>query len=559
MALEWWQEATAYQIYPRSFQDSNGDGIGDLPGIISRVDYLDYLGIDMVWLSPIFASPNADYGYDVSNYRQIMSEFGTMEDFEELRDELHARDIRLILDMVVNHTSSEHEWFKKSRQDPEGPYGDFYHWRSGKRNSPPNNWEAFFGGPAWEWDEQRREYYLHLFHPDQPDLNWSNPRVREEIFAVMKFWLEKGVDGFRLDVINLLSKNFDYDTGNIDSSGELIDCTPYVANGSDLQEYLGEMKAQVFDNYNMVAIGEVVDTDEKEAQELVAGGESPLDMLLHFEHVTLDQEESKWQPKSFSLVEFKEVIDRWYRSLYRNGWNAYYLTSHDQPRAINRFADPDNYWYRSATMLAALLMTLPGTPFIYQGDEIGMTNLDFAGVEEVRDVESLNLLEKMTSAGSSTEEILQLIGQRGRDNSRSPMQWNSQAQAGFTTGEPWIKVNENFNQINVARQRGKADSILEFYRRLNRLRDEFPVLKDGFFLQSIADDEDLFVYWRRNQTTTLLILLNFSAEQQRFLDDEFSHKLQFILGNVLSKEEHPEQEFPALSPYEARIYRQTGR
>lgn len=563
MSLDWWQEATAYQIYPRSFQDSNGDGIGDIRGIISRVDYLDYLGIDMVWLSPIFASPNADYGYDVSNYRKIMSEFGTMEDFEELRDELHSRDIRLILDMVVNHTSSEHEWFKKSREDPDGPYGDFYHWHPGKNNEPPNKWGAFFGGAAWEWDEKRQEYYLHLFHPAQPDLNWSNFKVRENVYDIMNFWLEKGVDGFRLDVINLLSKNFP-ETGtdsadNGGANGELVDCTPFVANGPRLQEYLAEMKSEVFDNFDMVAIGEVIATDDREAKKLVTGSEAPLDMLLHFEHVKLDQNENKWQPRSFSLVEFKEVIDRWYRSLYKGGWNAYYLTSHDQPRAVNRFGDAENFWYRSATMLAAMLLTLPGTPFIYQGDEIGMTNLDFTDPAEIKDIEAINFYEKMISQGHNPEDILQLIGQRSRDNSRSPMQWNDSNNAGFTDGEPWIKLNDNYEQVNAAQQRNVRGSILEFYRRLIRLRDEYSVLKDGFFLQSIAEDEDLFVYWRRNSETTLLILINFSAEEQEFLHDEFSHNLEFIVSNVLSNKEHPRQKFPALNPYEARIYKQLGR
>ncbi len=556
----WWQDAVFYQIYPRSFQDSNGDGIGDLPGIISRVDYLDYLGVDVLWLSPVFASPNEDYGYDVSDYRRINAEYGTKEDLNELLEILHSRDMKLVLDMVVNHTSSEHRWFKESCSDPDGPRGDFYHWHPGSEGgeAPPNRWGAFFGGSAWRWNEERGEYYLHLFAPHQPDLNWENPRVREEVYDIMDHWLNRGVDGFRLDVINLISKPTQYPGGREIPGKDFTDCTPHVVGGPRLEEFLGEMRKKVFDNYDMVAVGEVVAVDHNQAPGLVCGSEAPLDMLLHFEHVSLDQGEDKWDVKPFSLAEFKTVLDKWYRSLYPEGWNAFYLTSHDQSRAVSRFGDEGKYRERSAKMLGAVLLTLPGTPFIYQGDEIGMTNVEFTAEDELKDIEAKNYFQNRIDAGEDPEKVLDILSKRSRDNSRTPMQWSSEEGAGFTESNPWIKIGASFPEVNVADQKGREGSALEFYRRMIDLRQKYPVLKRGFFLQSVADDEDLFVYWRRSSSTTLLILANFSAEEQEFMHDEFIHSLDFILSNVIKKDEHPEKSFPPLRPYEARIYEQTG-
>lgn len=549
--MEWWKEGILYQIYPKSFKDSTGNGVGDLPGIISQVDYLDYLGIDMVWLSPIFASPDFDNGYDISNYRKIKPEFGDMADFHTLMEELHRRDIRLILDMVVNHTSSQHKWFQKSRENSRGPFADFYHWETDK----PNDWESFFGGPTWSFDEAREEYYLHLFHEEQPDLNWENPRVRQEVYEIMKFWLDKGVDGFRLDVINLLSKAEGYPEGEKKSSG-YTDGSPYFVNGPKLTDYLKEMNQEVFKNYDMVKIGEVIGGEPQYYKSLIADTEKALDLLIHFDHVSLDQRKDKWTGKEFSLVSFKQVIEKWLRTLAPEGWNAFYLENHDQPRSVERFAKGGKYRERSAKMLATMLLTLPVTPFIYQGQEIGMTNLNFTDISEVVDVESRNFYNSFIENGGDPQEALELISTRGRDNGRSPMQWNSSRGAGFTSGTPWLKLNDNYQEVNVDQEKEKENSVLQYYRDLISFRKNNPALIRGYFMQSAADDEDIFAYWRKGKDRTFLVVLNFSNTIQVFLDDHYSKNLEFIMSNVMVKEDHASDKIPPLAPYEARIYSQ---
>lgn len=553
---KWWKEGVLYQIYPKSFQDSNGDGIGDIPGIISRLDHLDYMGIDMLWLSPIFVSPDADNGYDISDYYQIRPEFGSAEDFQELLSELHRREIRLILDMVVNHTSDEHSWFQKSRQDPAGPYGDFYHWQSSSSGRPPSNWGSFFGGSAWAWDEIREEYYLHLFHEKQPDLNWENPQLRREIYKMMRHWLDKGVDGFRLDVINLLDKTDDYPDGQVRPGQQYGDGTPYFANGPRLDRYLAEMKKEVFNNYEMVAIGETIATNPETAKRYVGSADHPLDMLIHFEHMQVDQGQSKWEQSSFALPEFKEIITTWDAAIRPRGWNAFYLNNHDQPRAVSRFGEPHAYHPESATMLATLMLTLPATPFIYQGEEIGMTNYNFTDIAEVEDIESQNYYREAREQGAKPADILEKISEVGRDNSRTPVQWSDKPNAGFSQAEPWLSVNPNYSEINVAQQKQEPASILRYYRRLIELRKQHPVLITGSFEQVAPKDEDIFAYWRRNKDETLLILLNFSAEEQQFLADSYSEFLEYINGNYKERVDHPEEGLPPLKPYEARIYKQ---
>ncbi|MGM0420100.1 MAG: glycoside hydrolase family 13 protein [Bacillota bacterium] len=553
---KWWKEGVLYQIYPKSFQDSNGDGIGDIPGIISRLDYLEYLGVDMLWLSPIFVSPDADNGYDISDYYQIRPEFGSLEDFQQLLTELHRREIRLILDMVVNHTSDEHSWFQKSRRDPAGPFGDFYHWQSGSPDRSPSNWGSFFGGSAWAWDGLREEYYLHLFHKKQPDLNWENPQLRQEIYKMMRHWLDKGVDGFRLDVINLLDKTDDYPDGQVRSGQQYGDGTPYFANGPRLDGYLAEMKREVFDNYEMVAIGETIATSPETAKRYVGSADRPLDMLIHFEHVQVDQGTSKWDQIGFDLSEFKKIITNWDAAIRPEGWNAFYLNNHDQPRAVSRFGDPQAHHYESATTLATLTLTLPATPFIYQGEEIGMTNYNFTDIDEIRDVESQNYYREAREQGLKSADILGKISEVGRDNSRTPMQWSDKPDAGFSQAEPWLRVNSNYLEINVTEQKQDPESILNYYKKIMELREQHPALISGTFEQVAPEDEEIFAYWRRDRDETFLILLNFSVEKQQFLADSYSEYLEYITGNYKERADHPADVLPPLEPYEARIYKQ---
>ena len=553
----WWKDGIIYQIYPKSFQDSNGDGIGDIPGIISRLDYLDYLGIDMLWISPIYESPDADNGYDISDYYKIRPEFGSDQDFEELLIELHRRDIRLILDMVVNHTSDEHEWFQKSRKDPAGPYGDFYHWQPGNNGELPSNWGSFFGGPAWTWDEIRQEYYLHLFHEKQPDLNWKNPEVRQEIYKMMRHWLDRGVDGFRLDVINLLDKADGYPDGQIKDGQKYGNGVPYFSNGDRLDDYLAEMNNEVFRHYDMVTIGETIATDASQAKTFISSENHPLDMLIHFEHMSVDHGDGKWDKAEFDLVEFKNIIDDWDKEIRPEGWNAFYLNNHDQPRAVSRFGDDENYHYQSATMLATMLLTLPATPFVYQGEEIGMTNYNFQDFNELRDIESINYY-KSKEEENKEKAALKRISEIGRDNARTPVQWSRELNAGFSEGKPWIKVNPNYQAINLNQQRDDEDSILNYYRALIEFRRNNQALISGSFEQIAADDEEIFAYWRRLDGVSYLVLLNFSNKEQSFLADSFCSILTYINGNYFEKKEHPDNSLPNLEPYEARIYRQSN-
>ena len=553
----WWKDGIIYQIYPKSFQDSNGDGIGDIPGIISRLDYLDYLGIDMLWISPIYESPDAENGYYMSDYYKIRPEFGSDQDFEELLIELHRRDIRLILDMVVNHTSDEHEWFQKSRKDPAGPYGDFYHWQPGNNGELPSNWGSFFGGPAWTWDEIRQEYYLHLFHKKQPDLNWENPEVRQEIYKMMRHWLDRGVDGFRLDVINLLDKADGYPDGQVKDGQKYGDGVPYFTNGDRLDDYLAEMNNEVFRHYDMVTIGETIATDASQAKTFISSENHPLDMLIHFEHMSVDHGDGKWDKAEFDLVEFKNIIDNWDKEIRPEGWNAFYLNNHDQPRAVSRFGDDENYHYQSATMLATMLLTLPATPFVYQGEEIGMTNYNFQDFNELRDIESINYY-KSKEEENKEKAALKRISEIGRDNARTPVQWSRELNAGFSEGKPWIKVNPNYQAINLNQQRDDEDSILNYYRALIEFRRNNQALISGSFEQIAADDEEIFAYWRRLDGVSYLVLLNFSNKEQSFLADSFCSILSYVNGNYFEEKEHPDNSLPDLKPYEARIYRQSN-
>ncbi|MDZ7731130.1 MAG: alpha-glucosidase [Natrialbaceae archaeon] len=507
MDRPWWQEAVVYQIYPRSFNDSNGDGIGDLPGIRERVPYLNDLGVDAVWLSPIYESPMADHGYDVANYRSIHPDYGTMDDFEALRDTLGDHDIRLILDMVVNHTSDEHDWFERSR-NREDPYTDFYHWQDSD-DGPPNNWESVFGGSAWSYDETRGEYYLHLFDEKQPDLNWRNPQVRDAVVETMNWWLDRGVDGYRLDVINLLSKTEGLPDG-VDNTLQIG--VEHFWDGPELDEYLAELYERVFAERDVVAIGEMPGIGSARGLEFTENGD-PLSMLIAFDHVVLDWGPGgRWDPTSVNPGSFQRALMAWQDAIDDRAWTALYLENHDQPRAVSRFGDDSRYHYESATALATVITTLRGSPFIYQGQEIGMTNSSFPDPAVLEDVESRNYVAESLEEGASYEDIRPAIEAQSRDNARTPMQWDDSEQAGFTTGEPWLPVTPNYTDINVEAARANEDSIWHYYRSLIELRSERAALVTGSVEPVEPRPDAVFAYRRVSATDELLIATNLTDE-----------------------------------------------
>ena len=483
----WWKEAVVYQIYPKSFSDADGDGFGDLPGVIDRLDHLERLGVDCVWLNPVYQSPQRDNGYDVSDYRAIYPEFGTMDDWDRLLEELHARDIRLVMDMVPNHTSSDHEWFQRSRSEPDGEYGDYYIWRDGDPDEPPNNWESFFGGSAWEYDDEREAWYLHLYDVSQPDLNWRNPDVRDAMADTMNWWLEKGVDGFRLDVVNLLSKAEGLPDG--DPSNDWTGSEHFV-NGPRIFEYLDEIHENVFAGTDAVAIGEMPNLDLDHARRYTAP-DGPLDLVFHFEHVGLDfGERGRWDVGDWDLLDLKETLDRWQDGL---DWNSLFFENHDQPRSVSRFGDDERYRYESATALATILLTLRGTPFVYQGQEIGMTNGTFESLDDVADVDTVRNVRELIADGvyGGDGEVRHVVEARSRDNARTPIQWTDGRHAGFTDGDPWLPVNDDYERVNAARERERTPSVLSYYRTLIDVRGDTEPLQYGSYELHYPDDEQL--------------------------------------------------------------------
>ena len=549
----WWQEAVVYQIYPRSFNDSDGDGIGDLRGIIDQVEYIEALGIDAVWLSPIYRSPQYDNGYDVADYRAIDPLFGSMDTFDELQETLHDRDIRLIMDMVVNHSSSEHAWFEASRTDPDGPFGDFYVWREGDPDQPPNNWESAFGGPAWTYDDIRGAWYLHLFDVHQPDLNWENPEVRSAIIEVMGWWFEKGLDGYRMDAVNLLSKSEGLPDG--DPNGEWVGQEHFI-NGPRLLEFLRMMSDEVFEGTDTMIVGEMPQLDVAEAHAFI--GDGPFDLVFPFEHVDLDfGPGGRWDVRPIELSELKAVFDKWQRAMADSGWNTLFFENHDQPRSVSRFGDATRYRYESATALATILLGLRGTPFIYQGQEIGMTNRTFPSLQSVHDVDTIRNVQAKLDTGeiSSYEEIRPVIEHRSRDNSRTPFQWDDSHAAGFTTGDPWIAVNPNYPEINVASEEERDASILDYYRELIALRSADQTLIDGQYELLAPAHEALYLFTRTTGTDQRLVAINLSGEMETIVLEQLQEDAEVLIGNYdASAAGGPEL---SLAPYEARIYRQS--
>ncbi|MCI9597970.1 MAG: alpha-glucosidase [Firmicutes bacterium] len=545
----WWKEAVVYQIYPRSFMDSNGDGIGDLRGIISRLDYLKKLGIDVIWMSPVYQSPNDDNGYDISDYQAIMEEFGTMEDFDQLLSRAHERGLKIVMDLVVNHTSDEHRWFVESRKGKGEPYGDYYIWRDGKEDgSAPNNWGSCFGGSAWQYDEERGQYYLHLFSKKQPDLNWDNPQVRKEVFDMMNWWCEKGIDGFRMDVISMISKTEQMPDGEV---REIYgDFAPYCVHGPNVHQYLWEMNQEVLSKYDLMTVGETAGVTPEQAC-LYAGEDThELNTVFHFEHVDNPGMYGKWNADQLPLTKLKAILSRWQTELCGKAWNSLYWDNHDQPRAVSRFGNDDPAWRElSAKMLATCLHMMQGTPYIYQGEELGMTNYPFQGPKDFHDIESIQAYEEWCGSGRvSHEAFWPCITKVSRDNARTPMQWDDTEQAGFTTGTPWMPVNPNYREINAKAALEDPDSVFYYYQKLISLRKEYPVIVHGTYQLLLADSEELFVYERAFGAEKLLVACSFVDKETEFqVPEEFAEGKRLI-----SNYKEPGRD-GKLRPYEAFV------
>ncbi|UTR06916.1 alpha,alpha-phosphotrehalase [Alkalihalobacillus sp. LMS6] len=509
----WWNKSTVYQIYPKSFNDTTGSGLGDIQGVIQKLDYLKDLGIDIIWLQPFYKSPQRDNGYDVADYKSVNPDYGTMEDIDQLITELKARDMHLMIDIVINHSSTEHKWFQEAIQSKDNSYRDYYIWRDpADDGGVPNNWQSKFGGPAWQYDENSGQYYLTLFDKTQADLNWENPEVREELADVVKFWADKGVTGLRLDVINLISKDQNF------PNDEKGDGRIFYTDGPRVHEYLKELYAKVFGPYNLVTVGEMSSTTLEHCIRYSNPDEKELSMTFNFHHLKVDYPNGdKWSLKPYDFEELKRLWTEWQIGMNQNsGWNALFLNNHDQPRAISRFADDGVYREKSAKMLATTLHGLQGTPYVYQGEEIGMPNPVWNDISELKDIESLNMFEIMQQNGKSKEEALKIIQERSRDNGRVPMQWNQSNHAGFTEGEPWIKVDERYPEINVEDQVNDEDSVFNYYKKLIHLRKEEELLTSGTFKRLDEQHPELFAYMREGELESIMVVSNFSAKQVEF-------------------------------------------
>lgn len=553
MEKRWWKESVVYQIYPRSFCDSNGDGIGDLNGITGKLDYLKELGIDVIWLSPVYKSPNDDNGYDISDYQAIMDEFGTMEDFDRMLATAHEKGIKIMMDLVVNHTSDEHKWFIESRKSTDNPYRDYYIWRPAKEDgSLPNNWGSCFSGPAWEYDKTTDMYFLHLFSKKQPDLNWDNPAVRQEVFDMMNWWLKKGVDGFRMDVISLISK----EPGLPDKEPGINGYATFnvSANGPHVHEYLQEMRQKALNNADTITVGECSGVTLEEAKKYARSDEKELNMVFQFEHMDVDSDEKagKWTTRKMDLRNLKKILTRWQKGLQDIAWNSLYWENHDQPRSVSRFGnDSDEYREISAKMLATCIHMMQGTPYVYQGEELGMTNCPFNTLDNFRDLESINAFHELTEQGKMTEEdMMAAIGYKGRDNARTPMQWDSSAYAGFSTAKPWIMVNPNYTKINARDQVNREDSVFKYYQKLIKLRHESELIVYGIYDLILDDDKDIYAYIRTLGDEKLIVYCNFSENTREVeLPEEFTNG-KVLISNYNDVKVNPKI---TLRPYEAIV------
>lgn len=553
MNKQWWKESVVYQIYPRSFMDDNGDGIGDIKGIITKLDYLKDLGIDVIWVCPMYKSPNDDNGYDISDYQDIMDDFGTMEDFDELMKEVHKREMKLILDLVINHTSDEHAWFIESRSSKDNPKRGWYIWRDGKDGKEPNNWESIFNGPAWKYDEKTDQYFMHIFSEKQPDLNWENSAVRQELYNMVNWWLDKGIDGFRVDAISHIKKEPGLqDMPNPDQL-EYVPAFPKMMNVDGIDQFLTEFTQKTIKNYDIMTVGEANGVGIEDADKWVGEKDGYFNMIFQFEFLGLWEKETDG---TVDVIALKENLTKWQTGLEGRGWNALFIENHDQTRRVSSWGNDKQYWKESAKMLGALYFLMKGTPFIYQGQEIGMTNVQFPNIEDYNDVGMINYYKIEAAKGTPHEEIMQVIWKQGRDNSRTPMQWSNEPLAGFTTGsKTWMKVNPNYPKINVAEQLNDPDSILNFYKQLIRLRKENELFVYGTYELLYADDAKLFVYTRSLDEKKALVINNFSDQTTPFEvpANIQGQSAQLALNNYVVTDETLGKEF-TLKPYETRVY-----
>ncbi|MED4402633.1 alpha-glucosidase [Metabacillus fastidiosus] len=552
MKRKWWKEAVAYQIYPRSFMDSDGDGIGDLRGIISKLDYLKEFGIEVIWICPIYESPNDDNGYDISNYKGIMEEFGTMDDFDELLAEVHKRGMKLIMDLVINHTSDEHPWFVESRSSKTNRYRNYYIWREGKDGKEPNNWESIFGGSAWEYDDKTDEYYLHLFSMKQPDLNWENKEVRKSLYEMINWWLDKGIDGFRVDAISHIKKVPGFP--NLPNPDKM----PFVPsfeghmNREGIQDFLGELKRETFGKYDIMTVGEANGVSVEDAEEWVGEEKGKFNMVFQFEHLDLW---GKDVTTGIDIQELKKTFTHWQKGLESFGWNALFLENHDQPRSVSTWGNSEEYRVESAKSLATMFFLMQGTPFIYQGQEIGMTNVKYSAITDYDDVATKNLYIEERARGKSHEEIMEIIWKNGRDNSRTPMQWTDEINAGFTTGKPWLPVNSNYCSINVKQSMQDPDSIYHYYKKMIELRKEHEALIYGSYDPVLEEHDKIFAYTRTLNDDIFLIMANLFEEKASFAFPKSLRKKerQLLLSNYDVKQEEDLKKV-IFKPFEARVY-----
>ncbi|MFC6119292.1 alpha-glucosidase [Macrococcoides bohemicum] len=549
---KWWKEAVCYQVYPRSFKDSDGDGIGDINGITEKLDYLKDLGIDVIWVSPIFESPNDDNGYDISNYQEIMRDFGTMEDFDRLLYEVHKRDMKLILDLVINHTSDEHQWFVEAKKSKDNEFRDWYIWKDGLEGKEPNNWASIFEGSAWEYDATTDQYYMHVFSRKQPDLNWENKDMRQAIYNMVNWWLDKGIDGFRVDAISHIKKSFE--KGDLPGADKLGYAESFEGhmNQPGIQKYLQELKEHTFDKYDIMTVGEANGVTTKDADEWVGKDNGKFNMVFQFEHLNL------WDHnvgKSFDILGYKEVLNAWQKGLEATGWNALFIENHDRQRVSSTWGDDVDYWFESSTSHGVVYFLLQGTPFIYQGQEIGMTNYPFETIDDFDDVHAKNIYNQELKKGMTKEAVLEMLGRISRDNTRTPMQWDDTKNAGFTTGTPWLKVNPNYEEINVFVQERKEDSLLNFYKKLIQLKKDNLTLTYGSFDLIYPEDKNVFAYTRTLEDEQFIILGNLSHNKVTLKTDD---KLN------LAKEKQVLNNYPidkqsadvfTLMPFEARVYK----
>lgn len=551
MKKVWWKEAVAYQIYPRSFMDSNGDGIGDLKGVTSKLDYLKDLGIDVIWICPMYKSPNDDNGYDISDYQDIMDEFGTMADFDELLAEVHKRGMKLILDLVVNHTSDEHPWFIESRSSKDNPKRDWYIWRDGKGAAEPNNWESIFKGSAWEYDKQTEQYFLHVFSSRQPDLNWENPDVREAVYEMINWWLDKGIDGFRVDAISHIKKEPGMKDMPNPKKEKYVSSFDKHMNVDGIQSFLEELKEETFGKYDIMTVGEANGVSVDEADLWVGEENGKMNMVFQFEHLDL------WdncENQELDIVGLKKILTRWQKGLENVGWNALFIENHDKARIVSTWGNDETYWYESATALGAMYFFMQGTPYIYQGQEIGMTNVHFQTIEEYDDVATKNLYHTKREAGESHEKIMNVIWASSRDNSRTPMQWNGEDNAGFTTGTPWIGINPNHKEINVEQQKQDEHSVYHFYKKMIQLKKNNEIFTYGVYDLVDEENEQVYAYTRTLDNEKVMVIANLSSEEATYEYSELALPYNGLLLNNYQVEAHEPVTKIILKPFETRVY-----